>query len=229
MRVTADIRVLVVQYFPVAQYGTAHFLDAQDGISVVCMASTGREGIALAKLHAPDVVVSGLDFPDMSGIDTIIAIRDANPAVRCIVMTGRCGDDSIHRALDAGAQAYLTKDMPMQALADAVVKVHSGQRVLPDSIEKILSTRPPNSDLTPRERVVLALLTNGMNNKRISVELNITEGTVKHYVNSIFRQLGAASRTEAAAIAARRGIVYVTAEADPPSLTSIPRDIYPQV
>ncbi len=207
--ITTTIRVLVVDDHPIVRFGLAAFLNAQQDIEVIAQAGSGEEAIESFRKHRPDVVLMDLRLPGMSGVEAIRVIRNESPQSRFVVMTTYEGDEDIHQALDAGAQAYLIKCMPPDALVDAVRKVSAGLRVVPPAVAKNLAVRTPNSELTGRERDVLSLIVKGKTNKEIGQELHITEGTVKCHVNVILGRLGVNDRTEAAVVALKRGIVHL--------------------
>ena len=209
MNETSEIRILVVEDHPIVRFGLATFLDSQEGMTVVGEAETGEQSVAMSQADPPDLVVMDLQLPGISGVEAIARIRRQSPKTRFVVLTTYEGDEDIHRALEAGARAYLIKGMPLDSLADAVRKVHAGGRVLPTPVADTLSAWTPNSELTPRERDVLALIVEGKSNRKIAEQLAIAEGTVKCHVNVIFRRLDVTGRAEAAAVALRRGIVHL--------------------
>jgi two-component system NarL family response regulator len=190
-------------------FGLAAFINAQHNMQVVAQATTGEDAVELFRKHQPDVVLMDLRLPGMSGVDAIRVIRSGYPRSRFVVMTTYEGDEDIYQALEAGAQAYLIKCMPPEALVDAVLKVNAGLRVIPTSVARNLAARTLNSALTERERDVLGLIVKGKSNKEIAAELGITVGTVKCHVNVILSRLGVSDRTQAAIAALKRGIVHM--------------------
>lgn len=205
----STIRTVVVDDHPIVRLGLATFLDAQPDMAVVGQAGSGEESVSVCREHQPDIVLMDLQLPGMSGSEAIRAIRAENSHCRFVVMTTYEGDEDIHQALEAGAQGYLIKCMPSDALADAVRRVHAGRRVLPAPVAESLAAWTPNSALTDRERDVLELIVEGRSNKEIGTALGITEGTVKCHVNVILGRLGVSGRTEAAVAALRRGIIRI--------------------
>jgi DNA-binding NarL/FixJ family response regulator len=190
-------------------FGLAAFINAQHNMKVVAQATTGEDAVELFRKHQPDVVLMDLRLPGMSGVDAIRVIRSGYPRSRFVVMTTYEGDEDIYQALEAGAQAYLIKCMPPEALVAAVLKVNAGLRVIPTSVARNLAARTLNSALTERERDVLGLIVKGKSNKEIAAELGITVGTVKCHVNVILSRLGVSDRTQAAIAALKRGIVHM--------------------
>src|SRR5215510_3120822 len=204
-----EIRILVVDDHPVVRFGMTAFLNAQRNMKVIGEAATGEVAVKLFRKHQPDVVLMDLRLPGMSGVDAIRAIRSEYPQSRFVVMTTYEGEEDIYQALEAGAQAYLIKCMPSEALVDAINKVNTGLRVIPPAVAKSLAIRTPNFSLTDRERDVLVLIVKGNSNKEIASKLGITEGTVKCHVNVILSRMGVSDRTQAAIAALQRRIVHL--------------------
>jgi two-component system, NarL family, response regulator len=206
---TNEIKILIVDDHPVVRFGMTAFLNAQRNMKVIAEAATGEVAVRLFRKHQPDVVLMDLRLPGMSGVDAIRAIRSEYPQSRFVVMTTYEGEEDIYQALEAGAQAYLIKCMPSEALVDAIIKVNTGLRVIPPAVAKSLAMRTPNFSLTDRERDVLVLIVKGNSNKEIASKLGITEGTVKCHVNMILSRMGVSDRTQAAIAALQRGIVHL--------------------
>jgi DNA-binding NarL/FixJ family response regulator len=150
-----------------------------------------------------------LRLPGISGVEAIRAIRKEFPASRFIVLTTYEGDEDIHNAIDAGAQAYVLKGMSQAELLMAIHAVRAGLKFIPECVRKTLDARPPSSELSAREMDVLALIVKGLSNKQIAESLGITEGTVKWHVNIILSLLNVTDRTQAAVVALQRGIVHM--------------------
>jgi two-component system NarL family response regulator len=146
-------------------------------------------------------------MPQLNGVEATVAIRQQFPDALIIVLTTYDGDENIYRALQAGAHAYLLKDIPRDEFIQAVRSVHSGQYCIPAAIAARLVQRMPHDELSTRESEVLKLIVEGMSNKEIASTLAITESTVKNHVNSILSKLKVKDRTQAATTALRRGIV----------------------
>ena len=203
------VRVVIVDDHPVVRFGLATIIGLQPDMVVAGEASSGEEACALCLERPADVVLMDLRLPGLSGVDAIRRIRSARPHVRFIVLTTYDGDEDIHRALEAGAQAYLLKAMSHAEVTDAIRKVHSGSRVIPGAVSKTLAERPPQSELSPRELEVLALIADGLSNKEIGSTLGIAEATVKWHVNLILSRLNVGDRTEAVVAALHRGIMHL--------------------
>jgi two-component system NarL family response regulator len=203
----ANIRVMVVDDHPVVCRGLAAIIQAEPGMTVAGQASDGQQAVALFREQRPDVTLMDLRMPGMGGVEAIKSIRAEFHDARFIILTTYDGDEDIHRALKAGAQAYLLKGMSDCELVSAIRKVHAGLRYLPENVRKTLANRPPKSDLSGRELQILNLIVKGMSNKQIGDHLGITEATVKWHVNIILSRLNVSDRTQAAVSALDRGIV----------------------
>lgn len=204
------ITVLIVDDHPMMRLGVAAIVNDQPDMAVVAQVGTGEEAVDLYRRHRPHVTLMDLRLPGgMSGVDAIRAIRKENPRARFVVLTTYEGDEDVHQALEAGAQGYLVKGMSPEALVDALRRVHAGNRVLPPPVARRLEARAPNSELSPREHEVLALIAQGRNNKEIASALGIAEGTVKCHVTMILSRLGVSDRTQAVVAALQRGIVHI--------------------
>ncbi len=203
------IRVMIVDDHPLMRVGIAAIIDASGDMAVVAQCSTGEEAVRLDAEHTPDLTLMDLRLPAMSGVEAIRAIRAQRPQARFVVLTTYEGDEDIYQALEAGARGYLIKGMPHEALIDALRKVHAGRRFLPPPVTQALAARQPSSELSPREREVLALLVAGRSNRQIAAALGIREATVKSHVSVILMRLNVADRTQAVLAALRRGLVHL--------------------
>ena len=209
MKDSEPIRVMIVDDHPVVRFGLASILSSQPDMTVAAQAADGKEAVALARRHQLDVVLMDLRLPGMSGVEAIMAIRKISPETRLVVLTTYEGDEDIHRALEAGAHAYLVKGTSHIELLKAIRAVHEGRRFISPSASKSLAGRPPASELSAREREILELIVKGKSNKEIADALGITEGTVKWHVNLILSRLSVSDRTQAAVAALHRGIVHL--------------------
>lgn len=197
----------MVDDHPVVCHGLTAIISTQKDMNVVAQASNGREAVERYREHKPDVTLMDLRMPELGGVEAIRTIRDEFPNAGFIVLTTYQGDEDIHKALTAGAQAYLLKGMPHGELLSAIRTVHSGLRYLPPPVLKSLADRPPGSELSAREIGILRLIVKGMSNKEIATVLGITEGTVKWHINIILGRLHVSDRTQAAVAALQRGII----------------------
>jgi DNA-binding NarL/FixJ family response regulator len=176
-------------------------------MKVVGEASNGREGIAKFRECLPDVTLMDLQMPDMNGIDVMMAIRDEFPEARIIVLTTYTGDVQVFRALKAGAQAYVTKNLVHKELLQTIRAVHGGRKTLSPEVAAQVGTYVGYEALTSREIDVLRMIAAGNANKEIAAQLSISEETVKSRVKNILLKLGANDRTHAVTIGLKRGII----------------------
>jgi DNA-binding NarL/FixJ family response regulator len=203
------IRVLSVDDHPLLREGLAAIINNQTDMSVVAEAANAGEALQQFRQHLPDVTLMDLRLPDASGIDAMIAIRAEFSDARIIMLTTFEGDVEIQRALEAGARGYLLKSMPPRELLDVIRQVHAGKKRVPAEVASHLAEHLSDESLTVREIDVLRLIAAGNRNRDIAERLFISEETVKVHVKHIMEKLGATDRTQAVAIAVRRGIIQL--------------------
>lgn len=201
------ITVLVADDHPVVREGIATMVNQQRDMTVVAEAATGEEAIAAWRKHHPDVSLVDLQLPGLSGADVVQAIRRDNAQACALILSTYDLEEDIFRCVQAGARGYLLKDTPRLELLDAIRRVHQGEKVLTGVIASKLADRVSNEAPTPRELEVLAHVALGQANKEIGDALNISEGTVKAHVKSLFAKLGVMNRTEAVKVAHQRGLL----------------------
>ncbi len=207
---TEKIRILVADDHAVVRMGLVALIHNESDLEVVAEAEDGRLALELVRELHPDIVLTDLRMPEMDGIALTQAVRREWPLSRVIVLSTYEGDEEIHRALEAGARAYLLKkDTLGDDVLAAIRRVHGGQHYIPPPVASILADRIHRSELTARELEVIQAVAEGLTNKRIADQLHISEGTVKIHVANILGKLGAADRTEAVTTAIRRGIVRI--------------------
>ncbi|MEO8660893.1 MAG: response regulator transcription factor [Bryobacteraceae bacterium] len=204
-----EIRVLSVDDHPLLREGIAAIVNEQPDLTMVAQAATGREAIEQYRKHLPDVTLMDLRLPDMSGIDTMIAIQKEFPNARIVMLTTFDGDVEIQRALQAGARGYMLKSMPPSDLLKVIRQVHAGKKHVPAEVATYLAEHLSDESLTAREIDVLRHLAGGNRNRDIAEQLFISEETVKVHVKHIMEKLGASDRTQAVAIALRRGFIQL--------------------
>lgn len=200
-------RVLVVDDHALLRTGVSNIINQEPELEVVAEAATGVEAVEAFVQHRPDVTLMDLRMPGMEGVEAIRQIRAIDPQARVIVLTTYDADEDIARALQAGAKAYILKDIDAGALVACIHDVMAGKTYLAPSAAAKLAERVTQVQLTPRELASLRLLADGHSNKEIANALGISERTVKTHLGHLFEKLGVTSRTEAVRVATRRGLV----------------------
>jgi DNA-binding NarL/FixJ family response regulator len=209
MSAQARIRVFSVDDHPLMREGIAALIRNQPDMQLVAEAADGREAIQRFREHQPDVTLMDIRLPDMSGIDALIAIRAEFSEARILMLTTFEGDVEVQRALQAGARGYMLKSMPPKDLLEGIREVHAGRKRIPPRIAAQLAEHLGDETLTVRELAVLQQVAGGSRNRDIAERLFIAEETVKVHIKHILQKLGARDRTEAVAIALRRGIIQL--------------------
>jgi len=205
----SKVSVMVVDDHPLIRLGITALLNARPDMQVVAQAGTAESAVSLYKEFQPDVTLMDLRLPGAGGVMAIRQIRRHSPRARFVVVTMYEGDEDVHQALEAGAQGYVIKGMPHETLVSAIKRVHAGGRFVPPPVARALESRTDDSNLSPREREVLALLVQGKSNKEIAAHLGIAEATVKCHFRVIFMRMGVTDRTQAVVAAIQRGIVHL--------------------
>lgn len=210
-----SITVLLVDDHEVVRRGVRAFLEARPEFHVVGEAKNGAEAVRLAGDYIPDVVLMDLIMPGMDGVEATRQVKNISPRSQIVVLTSYHEDGHIFPALEAGATAYILKDVDLEVLADSIRKAAHGEvtlhpRVAARIIKELHSARDevnPFSALTSREMEVLKQIANGLNNNEIARQLVISEHTVKGHVSNILSKLHLADRTQAAVYAWQKGVV----------------------
>ena len=209
----AKIRVLIVDDHAVVRQGLRTFLDLQEEIEVVGEAEDGAAAVERAAALSPDVTLMDLVMPGVDGVEATRQIRAANPDSKVIVLTSFAEDDKVFPSIKAGAIGYLLKNVSPPDLAKAIIAVHKGEAQLnPEIAAKLMSefsgrdAKPDVEKLTDRERQVLRLIAQGLNNREIAESLVISEKTCKTHVSNILSKLHLADRTQAAIYAHKKGL-----------------------
>jgi two-component system, NarL family, response regulator DesR len=197
------IRVLLAEDQGMVLGALAALLELEPDIEVVGRARDGKEALDLVEKASPDVILTDIEMPRMTGLELAAELKRRKSPARVVIVTtfGRSG--YLRRALDAGAAGYLLKDSPAERLAEAVRRVHAGLRAVdPELAASVWEEADP---LTDRERQVLRLAAEGYAGSRIASELHLSEGTVRNYLSEAISKLGAGNRVEAARIARQKG------------------------
>jgi two-component system response regulator DesR len=197
------IRVVLAEDQGMVLGALAALLEIEGDICVVARARDGVEALAAIAQHSPDVFITDIEMPRMTGLEVAAELKRRKVRTRVVIVTTFARTGYLRRALDAGASAYLLKDRPAESLADAVRRVHQGLRVIdPELATEAWGDMDP---LTDRERQVLRFAGEGMASGDIAAELNLSEGTVRNYLSEAISKLGASNRVEAARIARAKG------------------------
>lgn len=212
MAPSAHIRVMVVDDHAMVRRGLATFLKVYRDLELVGEAASGQAAIDLCYQLQPDVVLMDMAMPDMDGATATRLIRRQWPLIKVLVLTSFKEEILVESALQAGAISYLLKDVSAEELAHAIRAAHGGRSTLsPEAAQALVNaaSQPPapGLDLTGREREVLALMVEGLNNTQIAGRLGVSPSTVKSHVSNILSKLGVTSRTEAVTLALRNRIV----------------------
>jgi two-component system NarL family response regulator len=205
---TNVIRVLIADDHPVVREGLSAILRSEKDIQVIGEALDGVDACTLYDQHLPDVVMLDLRMPRKDGLQVVTELMSSRrPKPRIIVMTTYETEEDVRRALQAGARSYLVKGAQPEQIIETVRRVAAGEALVPSRIASMLTESLGRAELSARELQVLQQLADGNSNKEIGQKLKITEHTVKAHVKSILVKLGAVGRTEAIAIARKRGLI----------------------
>lgn len=204
-----SIRVILVDDHPVVRDGLAAIVNQQPDMQVVAEAGDGEEAIQLYERHRPDVMVLDLRMPRKDGVAVVGTVLERDPRARLLVMTTYDGDEDIFRCLSQGAKGYLLKDAPRAEILSAIRAVAADRPYTSSDVAAKALQRMRQPSLTGRELDVLRLVAQGRSNKDVARRLSITEGTAKTHVKAILTKLDAISRTEAVAVAHKRGLIHL--------------------
>jgi two-component system, NarL family, response regulator DesR len=197
------IRVLIAEDQSMVLGALAALLDIEQDIEVIGQASNGRSALDLAMTARPDVLLTDIEMPEMTGLELAAAVRASSLPTRVVILTTFARPGYLRRALDAGASGYLLKDSPSSRLADAIRRVHAGGRSIDaDLAAAAWSEADPLSD---RERQVLRLAGEGRSGAEIAEELRLSDGTVRNYLSEAISKVGGKNRVDAARIARAKG------------------------
>jgi two-component system NarL family response regulator len=206
---STPIHILVAEDHLVARIGVSTIVNMQPDMTVVAEASNGQQAVELYRQHRPDIALLDLRMPVMGGTEAAAAIRAGFPQAKMIALTMYGGDEDIRRALSAGVQAYLTKDVLHDELLNTIRAVYAGRTYLSPAVAAALAAQMVRRVLSAREMQVLELIVRGLGNKQIGHVLSISDYTVKNHVKSILTKLVVQDRTQAATTAIQRGIIHI--------------------
>ena len=197
------LRVVIAEDQAMILGALAALLETEGDIEVVGQARDGREALKLTISEKPDLLVTDIEMPELTGLEVAAEIKREHLPVRVVILTTFARAGYLRRALDAGASGYLLKDSPAAALANALRRIHAGGRVIdPELAVEAWTEADP---LTERERQVLRYAGEGASGGEIAAKLNLSEGTVRNYLSEAISKVGASNRTEAARIARQKG------------------------
>jgi DNA-binding NarL/FixJ family response regulator len=206
---SSPITLLLIDDHFVVRSGLVASLELEDDLKVIAESDRGEAASQLFTEHHPDVVLMDLQLPGISGIDATAALLRDHPSAHVLIFSTFARDEEIQAALKAGALGYLQKSSSRDSLLAAIRCVAKGERSLPAEIAQRLKDRLAEPEITPREREILTLITQGNANKEIAATLGIGEDTVKQHVSRILMKLKVNDRAQATAEAIRRGLVKV--------------------
>ncbi|MCK6373827.1 MAG: two-component system response regulator NarL [Zoogloea sp.] len=207
MNTPATTSVIIIDDHPLFRKGVSQLIALSDQLHLIGEASSGEEGLELARALEPDLILLDLNMRGMSGIETLRALREADLAARILILTVSDAADDLVAAIRAGADGYLLKDMEPEELLARIVEALSGRIVISESLNGLLARSLRDeaqaaerslAPLTDRERDILGCLASGLSNKLIARDLNIAEGTVKVHIKNLLKKLKFRSRLEAA-------------------------------
>lgn len=201
---STKIRVLLAEDQTMLRGALAALLELEPDIHIVAQAANGREAFRLSRDLAPDLVVTDIEMPEMTGLELAAALKQSESKARVVILTTFARPGYLRRALDAGARGYLLKERPVSELAEAIRRVHKGLR----AVDPALAAEAWSADedpLSDRERQILQRAGDGRSSGEIAAELRLSEGTVRNYLSEAINKLGAANRVDAARIARFKG------------------------
>lgn len=197
------IRVLIAEDQTMILGALAALLEIERDLTVVGKAATGPDALEMALKEKPDVLLTDIEMPGMSGLDVAGALKAQGSSARVIILTTFARPGYLRRALDVGASGYLLKDAPSSRLAEAIRRVAAGGRAIDPELAAEAWSEP--DPLTDRERQVLRLAGDGLSSEAIARSLHLSEGTVRNYLSEAIGKLGAENRVEAARLARQKG------------------------
>jgi two-component system, NarL family, response regulator LiaR len=210
---TDKIRVLLVDDHEVVRHGFKYFIDVIKDLELVGEASNGQEAVELVRQLRPDIVLMDMVMPKMTGVEATKAIKAAYPETKVIALTSFTDDENlVHAALAAGASGYFFKNVGVDELSNAVHRIYKGEIALTPEATQLLvkatiTPQQPEIEFTEREKDIIRLMIEGLNNREIGEKLYISRATAKFHVSSILSKLSVSSRTEAVAVIVQNHLI----------------------
>ena len=212
-----QLRILLVDDHEIVRRGLKTVLEDSGDLVVIGEAGTVKQGVAEALRLKPDVIVMDLRLPDGSGVEACRQIRAAAPGSKVVILTSYADNDALYSAVMAGAAGYVLKDLDARELRDTLTTVAEGGSLLDPKMTTVVlermrlgATRHPADDpfstLTPQEDRILSLIGDGLSNREIAGQVNLSEKTVKNYVSHIYSKLHVERRSQATGLATERRI-----------------------
>ncbi|WP_373987520.1 response regulator [Duganella sp. BuS-21] len=201
--------IVIADVHPLIRAGMASLIESDGKFTLLGQASNGSQAVEMCERLQPDLLLMDLNMPDCDGVEAIGRIRARQPHAKVIILSGHDGEDDVDRSMRAGAHAYMLKNAALADLMTCIHAVLQGRKFMMPELALKLASRIHGNQLTPRERDILVYLASGMSNKLIARAADIGVGTVKFHVKSIMAKLNVCTRTEAAMVAAKRGLVHL--------------------
>jgi DNA-binding NarL/FixJ family response regulator len=201
------IRIFIVDDHPVVRRGVASIFDCEEDMTVVGSAGSGREALEILRSTPADIVITDMRMNGIEGDQFVVELLEEFPGIRTAVLTNFHSDEEVFRAIKAGVKAFLLKTAPMEEITSAVRIIYGGDRFIPEHIAAQLANRISRDELSGREMQILQLLTQGLTNREIGIELTISENTVRNHMNHLLDKLDSRDRTGAVTVALRQGLV----------------------
>lgn len=197
------IRIVIAEDQGMVLGALASLIELESDLEIVARCRDGNEALEAVQEHEPDILVTDIEMPGLSGLDLALRLRDDGPGTRVIILTTFARSGYLRRAMDAGVRGYLLKDSPSEQLAEAIRKVHAGGRSIAPELAAEAWDEP--DPLTEREREVLRLAGEGLTSAEMAKKLFLSTGTVRNYLSEAIGKMGAGNRVEAARLARQKG------------------------
>ena len=199
--------ILIADDHVILRMGLVTLFENTPGFAIAGEADDGEQAVKETLRLRPDIVIMDLSMPIKSGIEATREIMSAAPETKILVLTTFATSDSISEVLAAGARGVVLKNIPREQLLSSIRRVAAGEQVLSEDVKALLSEDPPIEALSPRQREMLNMLVRGISNREMATILGISVTVVKEHITALYGKLGAANRTEAVAVAARKRLL----------------------